>query len=1131
MTSTTLATAGTLGLTAAGGYLFGPLGAGAGALVGSFLFGSASQKVEGPRLGDLSVAASSYGGVIPVGFGTQKVAGTMIWATDIREEKHTNTQGGGLFGGGTKVVEYRYFANFAVALGEGPAGAVTRIWAGDKLIARLRSSDHAKANHPKYRFRIYLGTEDQQPDPLIRKHVPANAAPAHRGLVYIVFEDLPLDEFGNRVPPITAEVSWGGAADAVANAAAIGSTYAPAHAAVDPARNRGFLRASSGADLVRFRLNDMTAEFRRPLSEVYPGEPMALDNSVVDQDGNLYAFVTSTAQIIVKIDGDSLSVTDEVHAGTNGSMMAVMSIYDLSGRTDWVLWVGLLSTPTRLMRTEDLSESWRAPTGVSSRPRGVVAGRKDFGRAEAFVLAAPTIVGGGDTSFVVLRHIVIEPPFFVNPISGEVPGLSFQDITITAAELGFTTIAIRSMAYDAVNDRIVCVMAADDPAGPRYMFSYSVGQGVVWVVPVHTNDTLPAGGRFLYAQIWTYGGLAVTVRSAEDGSVLFRQTGFPHNAPVDRLLYDPQSNVLYAGNATGGSTGIFQVVAGRGSDTAMGLDDVVTALCGRVGLTEADLDVSELSSDEVRGFGIARQISVRGALELLAATYAFEAIESDHQLKFKKRGRPPSRVISEDDLAPLSDRETFRETRAQEVDLPLRFAVRYQDADLDADEGTQTAKRIAGPDATMASHNEATLDLPLTLTATQAMTVALRQLYGAWLERVMHQWQTDWTHLDLEPGDVVQIALHDGSLFAVRLLQCELGANLAVSWQTVVEESSSYTVPAVPAAGLNYIHHAEPVSSEAKLFLLDIPLLQDLDDVQRVATGHYWAGGAYVDPPWEGAVLFSSDDGAVYASIEETFAAVSWGAAINALPDTDTPFQTDTTSELRVTMASGELSSVTALEMLNGANRAALIRSDGIAEIIQFQDAVLDNGVYTLTNLLRGRRGTEVFTGGHAAGDLFVPLDGVSRRGLPLSRIGATLHHRLVGRGGELRDAATNVDTLVGRDLMPYAPAHLTLDGEVGGGDIAVTWVRRTRVGGALLDGTGDVPLAEDEERYELVVYDGADNVLRTVTDLSSPAFTYTAAMQAADFPAGGPGRIAVWQISGQVGHGFEAGVDLEFAP
>ena len=52
-----------------------------------------------------------------------------------------------------------------------------------------------------------------------------------------------------------------------------------------------------------------------------------------------------------------------------------------------------------------------------------------------------------------------------------------------------------------------------------------------------------------------------------------------------------------------------------------------------------------------------------------------------------------------------------------------------------------------------------------------------------------------------------------------------------------------------------------------------------------------------------------------------------------------------------------------------------------------------------------------------------------------------------------------------------------------------------------------------------------------TVTDLFSPAFTYTAAMQAEDFSSGGPGRIAVWQISAQVGRGFEASVALEFAP
>jgi hypothetical protein len=70
---------GRFGLIAAGGYAFGPVGAAAGALLGSFLFGASGPKIEGPRLGDLDVSSSAYGGVIPVGFGVQKVAGTIIW--------------------------------------------------------------------------------------------------------------------------------------------------------------------------------------------------------------------------------------------------------------------------------------------------------------------------------------------------------------------------------------------------------------------------------------------------------------------------------------------------------------------------------------------------------------------------------------------------------------------------------------------------------------------------------------------------------------------------------------------------------------------------------------------------------------------------------------------------------------------------------------------------------------------------------------------------------------------------------------------------------------------------------------------------------------------------------------------
>jgi hypothetical protein len=52
--------------------------------------------------------------------------------------------------------------------------------------------------------RFYRGTEDQAADSLIE--AKQGIAPAYRGLCYLVFERLPLGEFGNRVPNITVEL-------------------------------------------------------------------------------------------------------------------------------------------------------------------------------------------------------------------------------------------------------------------------------------------------------------------------------------------------------------------------------------------------------------------------------------------------------------------------------------------------------------------------------------------------------------------------------------------------------------------------------------------------------------------------------------------------------------------------------------------------------------------------------------------------------------------------------------------------------------------------------------------------------------------------------------------------------------
>ena len=95
---------------------------------------------------------------------------------------------------------------------------------------------------------------------------------------------------------------------------------------------------------------------------------------------------------------------------------------------------------------------------------------------------------------------------------------------------------------------------------------------------------------------------------------------------------------------------------------------------------------------------------------------------------------------------------------------------------------------------------------------------------------------------------------------------------------------------------------------------------------------------------------------------------------------------------------------------------------------------------------------------------------------------------------------------------MPYAPVQITASGSWGS-DITLTWQRRTRLGGELIDGGGDVPLAEDSEAYELEILFGA-TVVRTVEDLTSASYVYDAADQATDF--------AGYVVQALVNPGFE---------
>lgn len=190
----------TLVLTAVGTVLGGPIGAAIGAIAGQAidaeLFKPAGR--SGPRLSDLRVQTSSYGTAVPQIFGTMRVAGTVIWSTDLVERRERS--GGGK--GRPKVTTYSYSASFAVALSSRRIAGIGRIWADGNL---LRGSG-GDFKTPVGAFRIHRGEADQSPDPLIAADKGLGLTPAHRGLAYVVFDDLELADFGNRIPSLTFEV-------------------------------------------------------------------------------------------------------------------------------------------------------------------------------------------------------------------------------------------------------------------------------------------------------------------------------------------------------------------------------------------------------------------------------------------------------------------------------------------------------------------------------------------------------------------------------------------------------------------------------------------------------------------------------------------------------------------------------------------------------------------------------------------------------------------------------------------------------------------------------------------------------------------------------------------------------------
>jgi GTA TIM-barrel-like domain/Putative phage tail protein len=536
------------------------------------------------------------------------------------------------------------------------------------------------------------------------------------------------------------------------------------------------------------------------------------------------------------------------------------------------------------------------------------------------------------------------------------------------------------------------------------------------------------------------------------------------------------------------------------------LDGLVSTILADSGV--ADADTSELGEGP-DGYVVDRPMAPRAMLDPLALCFAFDAVEQDGTLRFRQHGGAPVVEIVEDDLVLPEDSAPARLTRAQESDLPREVTIGYTDGGNDYQRAAAASRRLVG-----GSTRSAHADLAMVTDDTEAERRAEIWLQDLWAGREAAEFALPPSTLALSAGDVIGLTVN-GRRRLVELQEVTDTESRAIKARSIDPDVFDLPLspPSLRAPSL------PPALGPVHALVLDLPTLDDRTPpvLSRLAV--------FADP-WPSAVaVWDSGDGLSYARAGLALAPTLMGETLDDLPAGPTARWHN--ASFRVQLYGGGLASVSDDALFAGANAAAVQRTDGAWEVMQFANAELvGEGTYLLSRLLRGQAGSEWAMGAPLiAGAPFVLLDAnVVTIASGLDALERSLQLRVVAAGRDIGDptALALSATPQATALMPLTPVHVKAKRDASG--VTFSWIRRTRIDGDTW--VGEVPLGEASEQYVVDILSGAD-VVRTLS-VATPTALYAAADELADFGAAQTSLSArMAQVSATVGRGFAAEVAL----
>lgn len=1070
------------------------LGASIGMAIGGYIDPPKGPKIEGPRLNDLSVQSATYGAQIPRVYGTIATFGNVFWVENnqLKETKKTESQGGKGGGGGAETTTYKYSATFALGLCLGPIDGIRRIWCAGKLIydagstnlSTVAASEIGKTgmaigavpsigamgvDNASLSMSVYLGTDDQLPDPRMQAALGVANTPAYRGLAYIVFNDFDLTDYGNSLMGAQMKVevikdgTWSGA----------------------------------GAFAARVDFADLPVQTNYTYTVRYDSERFYVSYLVFDDTySDLVGVGQKTGVITCPVfPGGALTAVPPYNPDAwygNSFVQVIQSDEDI------VIFVRgrVLPVVTNRVIAYSAQGELVCDTGEFSAtqfPDGATQFIID--RGEIFAISWSGFV------FKCAKTVQPSPPIFsISPdtFSCRMFGVSENYVFLVIADGNTTTTTVKKLNRSDLSVAETITFSADS----RYV-SISV-----------VSDSL----------FYQMSGLGTTLGKWEDGA--YSITSLTYTGPIDHgtvsyirfFVFSDRFAVFFAKQTTT-YVDVYTAtlaIAGNGAQLA----DIIEAECTSSGvLSTSDIDVS-LIDETVIGYKVTETAAIRASLLPLQSAWPFDAIMDGYKIKFIPRGLSSVATITEDELAAVAggEKQAVRITNSREMDLqlPRRVNATYLDVNREYDVGTGPGAERLNTDAV----NIQQIELPIVMNATQAAGIEETLLYLYWLERNEVRMVLPPSRAALQPTDVITVQT-SGATYDLRLTEINYLPDGRLECVARMNNSAIYSPGAVGEEGA-YTGQELVYAGPTELVLLDIPRIIDTQDGMGIPFGMWgYASG------WRSGVLMRSDDigvtwNSVAASNQIARVFKMTGAA---LPDASS-YSVDRTTFLTVEalVSSSELFSITETELYAHGNLAA-IGADGRWEIIAFQTATdLGSDQYKISNLLRGLYGTEGNTGNHAASDLLVMLDTdrLAYCGMPSSSIGVSRLFRAVTENHSIDSAADIAQTYLANNFKPLAPVDLRSSStSLVSGDWLLAWTRRTRTPVEVFSGLS-VPLAESSEAYEVDVRSvDWSTVKRTLSGLTSPAAQITLAQQIADF---GEEQTAVnldiYQVSSMVGRG-----------